>query len=188
VDTAPLYLICGAPASGKSSAARAVAASFARGLHINVDHLRDMVVAGGVNPGASWSPALVEQLALARATAVEMAQRYRGAGFAVVIDDFWDPVSRLAEYASIMDAASGRRVILYPAQAKVHTQALARAGSAEAAAYLDEGIRAVYADLQRAAPALAASGWLLLDTTSETVATTVEKLRALAPNCDAGAH
>jgi len=125
--TTPIVLIAGAPASGKSTASRGLAARFARSIAINVDDLRSMVVAGVVHPGAVWTDELVEQLHLARQSAVAMAQRYHAAGFAVVIDDFYDPASRLREYDDLAHAGMVR-VLLYPAAQKAHAQNLQRSG------------------------------------------------------------
>lgn len=58
----PIFLLAGGPAVGKSTTAAALSARFARGVHIPVDALSDMVVAGQALPGADWSPQLVEQL------------------------------------------------------------------------------------------------------------------------------
>ena len=92
-----------------------------------MDDLRSMVVAGVVHPGAVWTDELVEQLHLARQSAVVMALRYQAAGFAVVIDDFYDPNSRLREYDDLARAGMVR-VLLYPAAQKAHAQNLQRAG------------------------------------------------------------
>jgi chloramphenicol 3-O-phosphotransferase len=83
-----IFLLVGAPAVGKSSTARALATHFQKSIHISVDSLRDMVVAGLVHPSHNWSQALIEQLRLARTSASQMALAYTKADFVVVIDDF----------------------------------------------------------------------------------------------------
>jgi len=176
----PIYLITGAPASGKSTVSRALAARFPRSIAICVDDLRSMVVGGVVHPGPEWPRELVEQLQLARRSVTEMAQRYQRAGFAVVIDDFWDPHSRMSEYRELFDAAEMWRVVLYPQQQKAHAQNLLRTGPGGFQEYLDGGIREVYADLNRTAGELAQSGWILLDTTDDTAEDTAARLWALA--------
>ncbi|MFZ5855821.1 MAG: AAA family ATPase, partial [Chloroflexota bacterium] len=90
----PIFFLAGAPAVGKSTAARALAAKFPKSMHISVDTLRDMVISGAIHPSGNWSPGLVEQLSLARASAMQMAISYNQAGFVVIIDDFWDPHGR----------------------------------------------------------------------------------------------
>lgn len=176
----PIYLITGAPASGKSTVSRALAARFPRSIAICVDDLRSMVVGGVVHPGAEWRRELVEQLQLARRSVAEMAKLYQRAGFAVVIDDFWDPHSRMSEYRELFDTAEIRRVVLYPQQQKAHAQNLRRAGPGEVQQYLDAGIREVYADLNKTAAELAQSGWIILDTTDDTAEDTAARLQALA--------
>lgn len=176
----PIFLIVGAPASGKSTASRALAARFPKSIAICVDDLRSMVVGGVVHPSNEWSRALVEQLQLARKSVTEMATIYHRAGFAIVIDDFWDPHSRMSEYRELFDWAELRRVVLYPDQQKAHAQNLRRAGPGEFREYLDAGIREVYADLNKTTGELAQTGWIILDTTDDTAEDTAARLQALA--------
>ena len=176
--TTPIVLIVGAPASGKSTASRGLAARFARSIAINVDDLRSMVVGGVVHPSAVWTDELVEQLHLARQSAVAMAQRYHAAGYAVVIDDFYDPASRLREYDDLARAGM-MRVLLYPAAQKAHAQNLQRSGPGPLQEYLDDGIRIVYAGLGNALDDLQHDGWIVLDTTDDSPAQTVDRLHAL---------
>lgn len=174
-----IIMLAGPPASGKSTTSRALAATFPRSIHINVDHLRDMVVSGVVHPSTAWGDALVEQLRLARKIATEMAKTYHAAGFTVVIDDFLDPYSRLSEYAELFDMAELRRFVLFPEQLKAHAQNLNRSGPGALQQYLDEGIRIAYEVLNREVPHLVQEGWVVLDTTHNSLEETVARLRAL---------
>lgn len=171
---APVYLIVGAPAVGKSTTARALAASHAKSIHIPVDTLREMVVSGLVLPGLEWGPSLVEQLAAARASACAMARAYHAAGFAVVIDDFWDHHSGLAEYAALRAEFDLHRVLLYPGQKTALARNQHRAGDSAQAGYIAAGISTVYAALEHTAVELHSQGWMLVDNTDlspdETVA------------------
>ena len=160
----PIFLIVGGPAVGKSTTSRALAARYMKSVHIPVDDLRMMVVAGLAQPGVAWGEALVEQLALARVNATDMALRYREAGFAVVIDDFWDPFSHLGEYERLYQQPEVIRVLLYPNQETAHARNRSRADSDSTQSYLDEGIRITYESLHRTLPRLQATGWLVLDT------------------------
>ena len=160
----PIFLIVGGPAVGKSTTSRALAARFPKSVHIPVDDLRMMVVAGLAQPGAAWGEALVEQLRLARENATHMALRYRKAGFAVVIDDFWDPFSHLGEYTPLFKQPGVIKVLLYPSQETAHARNRARADTGSTQAYLDEGIRLTYDSLRSSLPELEAAGWLVLDT------------------------
>lgn len=69
-----IYLVVGPPAVGKSTTSRALAARFPRSVHIPVDDLRHMVVAGLALPVAEWSDELTRQVTLARNAAIAMAR------------------------------------------------------------------------------------------------------------------
>ena len=93
-----VYLVAGPPGVGKSTVARLMAGLLARSVLVDVDRIRDtMVVNGRVLPGIEWTAPLVQQLAAARESACAIAHAYDGIGFDVVIDDLFDPHSRLAE-------------------------------------------------------------------------------------------
>ncbi len=87
---------------GKSTTSRALAARSPKSLHIPVDDLRNMVVAGLELPAAVWSADLAQQLTLARASAAQMALAYQAAGFMVVIDDFWDEYNFGTDYRTLL--------------------------------------------------------------------------------------
>ena len=176
----PIFLIVGAPATGKSTASRALAAKFPKSIALSVDDLRSMVVSGLVHPSAEWSQELTEQLHLARQSATAMALRYHAAGYTVIIDDFWDPQTQMNEYSELFAQTAVRRVLLYPHQQKAHDQNRQRSGPGPLQAYLDEGIEIVYADLKNVVSSLAHQGWHVLDTTTDTVAETVERLYTIA--------
>jgi chloramphenicol 3-O-phosphotransferase len=171
----PVFMVVGPPAVGKSTTSRALAAHFPRSLHIPVDDLRMMVVSGLALPSLDWSEALVEQVRLARSTVSHMALAYQQAGFAVVIDDFHD-ANLMADYAPLFDQLSVHKVVLYPAQEEAHRRNLQRSGDSPARAYIDEGIREVYRQINPLLPQLAAEGWLILDTTTLSVQATVSRI------------
>lgn len=174
----PIFVIVGGPAAGKSTTARALAAAFGRGIHIPVDDLRNMVQSGLLLPAAAWSDALAAQVALARRAALDMARRYREAGFAVVIDDFIDPRG-LAEYSALRADEGVVRVVLRPDPEVARERNRRRAQTREGQDYLDAGIHAVYQELDRQGPALARAGWMMLDNTELSVAETVERILAM---------
>ncbi len=104
-----ILLIIGSQASGKSTISREIAKRNPKGVHIPVDDLRTMVLGGVIHPGVlGWPIELVQQLELARQTALEMALRYHKSDFLVTIDDFWDPYSDLMEYASLINNPNRR--------------------------------------------------------------------------------
>jgi chloramphenicol 3-O-phosphotransferase len=163
-----ILFIIGAPAVGKTSTARAVAARFPRSIHIPVDDIRDMVVSGLVYPGA-WIPSLVEQLRLARQSVIQIARIYRSAGFTVVVDDFWDPNSQLEEYHELFSEPDVHNILLYPSQLTAEARLVQRSGSLYGNEYIAHGIQAVYEHLNNNVHNLIEQGWLVLDTTDQTV-------------------
>jgi predicted kinase len=175
-----IYLLVGAPAVGKSSAARALARRCSKSVHISVDDLRDMVVSGQVLPGKEWSAELIDQLRLARKTASQMAMDYSQAGFDVVIDDFWDPVSRLAEYDGLREKPDAYRVLLYPSQAAAEARNAKRSGADPGGEYIAAGIRQVYHSLTADVDRLRGDGWRVHDTTDASIDQTVDRLLELA--------
>jgi predicted kinase len=176
----PLYLIVGAPASGKSTAAAALARSYDAGVHIAVDDLRYMVVSGAAEPDLDWTPRLVEQVRIARHNAMDIAARYRAAGFAVVIDDFIDP-PMLAEYQPVADDPHAARICLAPPAEVALARNRTRGGTDEWVAYLDIGIGVISALIVEHGHALSDAGWELLDNGDLTVEQTVAAIRSLVP-------
>jgi predicted kinase len=162
VNPAPIFLVVGAPAVGKSTVSRALAQRFERGVHIPVDDLRDMVAAGRILPSPDWGPGLVEQVGLARRSAIAMAARYADAGFAVVLDDFWDPPG-LLDYRELPDRRPLHRVLLRPPREVALERNHGRHGEDPVRSYLDEGIELVYGLYDAAREQLDREGWLILD-------------------------
>jgi hypothetical protein len=144
-----------------------------------VDKIREIVVTGLVLPSPRWSHELAQQVTLARESAIDMAERYRHAGFTVVVDDFVDPHG-LAEYEGISQCPGVRRVVLFPSQEEAHRRNVAREGDTPERAYIDDGIRHVYGLLRESAAKLRSDGWDFVDTTRLTVDQTVARI------CDAG--
>lgn len=171
--SAPIFLIVGAPAVGKSSTAHALAARFLKSIHIPVDEMRDMVVSGLTHPSDNWGESLIEQLAAARESVSQMAVTYNRAGFVVVIDDFWDPNSQLSEYRRLFDERHVYRVLLFPSQSTALARNLGRSGAGEASDYIAGGIQFVYAHLAMVIADLEQHGWFVLDTTDRNVEETV---------------
>lgn len=171
-----IFMLAGGPAVGKSTTAAALAARFPKSVHIPVDVVRDMVVSGQALPGADWSQELIEQLVVARECVTFMALAYQKAGFTVVIDDFWDPNSGLAEYRTLFSHPQTRKVLLYPSRDAARARNRRRSGPDAAADYIDDGIRLVYEHLDAVASDLAAQGWWVLDTTALGVAEVVQEI------------
>jgi hypothetical protein len=171
----PIFLIVGPPAVGKSSTSRALAARFPRSIHIPVDDLRNMVVSGIVLPSAEWSDELAQQVALARVSATHMAFAYHDAGFAVVMDDFWD-ADHLSHYKTLFSHPNLHKIILNPDQGEAHQRNLQRSGTSPGRAYIDEGIKIVYQRLNEAVTTLERDGWIIVDTTTLSIDETVTSI------------
>lgn len=174
----PIFLIAGSPGVGKSTIGRALAGQFDKGLHIPVDTIRYMVVSGLLTPGPDWGPGLIEQLAVARESVSKMALRYNQNNFAVTVDDFWDHNSRLVEYQDMMRASQTHKILLYPAE----ETALARnAGRYEPGEKRDRyagAIRFAYPHIRAAIDDMKAQGWIIVDSTNQTVEDTVAEILA----------
>jgi hypothetical protein len=164
----PLFLVVGPPAVGKSTTSRALAGRFPKSVHIPIDDIRHMVVSGLVLPNAEWGHDLVQQFALARASAAYMAIAYQRAGFVVVIDDVWDHHCT-ADYQDLLTLPDVYRIVLYPDQDEAHERNLKRSGDGPGRAYIDEGIHIVYQQLRPVVSQLAQAGWEVVDTTMLTV-------------------
>ena len=173
--TAPIFLLVGGPGVGKSTTSRALAATFGRAVHVPVDDLRDMVVAGISLPGPDWGDELRRQVRVARDAAVRLALAHAAAGFAVVIDDFWDPLE-LAEYRDLLARPGTHAVLVHPDQAEARRRNAARSPG-EAGVYVDRAIPLVYGMLAPVIGCLADEGWLVLDTTDLSVAEVVDTIR-----------
>lgn len=172
----PIYMIVGPPAVGKSTTSRALATRFPKSIHIPVDDIRMMVVSGLMLPSATWSDELAQQISLARANVSNMAQTYQQAGFAVVIDDFWD-ANHASDYQALLHHGQAlHKIVLYPTQTEAHQRNFIRSGDSPARPYIDEGIRIVYQQLTPALTQLAQTGWLVVDTTAMSIDETVSHI------------
>lgn len=172
---APIFLIIGIPATGKTTTSRALASRFPMALHIPVDDLRMMVVSGLVLPGPEWTEALVEQVSLARRSAARMALAYREAGFTAVIDDFLDS-NTPGDYRELLQQPGVRRAVLLPTQEEARRRNHKRSGGGPDAAYIDDGIRFFYDTARELAARLSDEGWLVIDNTALTVEETVDAI------------
>lgn len=173
-----IFLLVGAPAVGKSTTAHALATRFPKSIHIPVDDVRDMVVSGLVYPGENWGADLIEQLKLARESVARMAKAYGMAGFAVVIDDFWDPNSHLREYAPLFEGPGVHKVLLYPSQQAAEERNRKRSGQNGETDYIAGGIRLVYEHLKVEVENLRRDGWMIVDTTDKDIQATVDYILA----------
>jgi hypothetical protein len=85
----------------------------------------------------------------------------------------------MGEYDELSDYAKMKRVLLYPDRQKAYDQNRKRSGTGLLRDYLDEGIRLVYEALEGAVDDLMQQGWVVLDTTNDTMEDTAARLHAL---------
>ena len=182
-----ILLIIGSPASGKSTISKEIAKRSSRGIHIPVDDLRTMVHGGIIHPGVpGWPPELVQQLELARKTAIDMALRYCESDFLVAIDDFWDPHSHLQEYASLTKRSNLTKVILRPSVSATIARNHARQAPSTFRNTLDDAIKLVNTELDKHEETLMEQGWHMVDTSNDTIEESVVRIRALLESSTIG--
>jgi predicted kinase len=166
-----IIFITGAPGSGKSTVSRQVAENFRRSVHLQVDHLRDMMVKGAELPtGQEWNDEATRQFKLARSSATFMAKNYAAAGFVVVIDDVCAPADFADYYSELFEDSAVRRVLLMPAQPALIERMQKRNGPYDQ--FLIPFVPAIYAYLDP----LPKSGWIVIDNSDMTVEQTVQEV------------
>jgi predicted kinase len=176
----PIFLVVGPPAVGKSTTSRLLAAQFPKSLHIPVDDVRNMVVSGLLLPAAQWSEDLAQQVTLARRSVVQIALNYNEAGYAVVIDDFWD-YDHISDYQTLLERPNLHKVVLFPSQDTAHQRNLQRSGASPSRAYIDEGIQIVYQQLHSVVQQLLEQGWVVVNSTSLSADETVSIILRQCP-------
>jgi adenylylsulfate kinase-like enzyme len=169
-----IFLITGAPGTGKTSVATALMQHFPFGLHIPVDDLREWVVSGIAHPIPNWTDETNRQFWLARQAAVQTARLYANAGFVVAIDDIIYPAEAQALYISQLPGYPIGKVVLQPTL----DSALERNAQCTNKYYdttvLTGTIRAIHQSL--AAYNFAEAGWLSIDSTNLIVEQTVDEI------------
>ena len=171
----PLFLIMGAPATGKSTVARALMGRFTHGLHIPVDDLRHMVVSGLADMGdigAETSDELYLQLRLAHEAAACVALTYRQAGFAVALDDFWFGDAPEADYTRILGSEL-HQIILRPSRAAALARLAARGTDGESMKLI---LAEAITEVDEALELHSKTDWHVIDSTSLSVEDTVNRI------------
>lgn len=164
-------MIAGPPGAGKSTVATALLQRFALGLHIPVDDLREWVVSGIAHPVPNWTEETSRQFSLARAAAVQTAQIYANAGFAVVIDDIVSMAEATALYAEPLQHYAVHYTLLLPTLDTVLARNAQRRTKAFDTRMLDSPIRSIHRWM--ADQDAGAHGWQLIDTSILSVEETV---------------
>ena len=172
----PIFILTGAPASGKTSVAKALLKRFPYGVHIPVDDLRGMVVSGLSNPIGSWDVETDRQFRLARDSAALLAKTYAQGGFAVVVDDVIFPDQIRHHYDTVLTACNVHKVLLRPGIAETIARNKHRQIDVDNA-QLEKIIKPIYDhfatfDLDT----MEKESWLILDTSQYSIEETVSEI------------
>jgi chloramphenicol 3-O-phosphotransferase len=168
-----IVIITGAPGAGKTSVARALAQRFAQSLHLPVDELRDWVVSGKAEPIPVLTPPAAQQLRLARQAAAAIADLYAQGGFTVVVDDVLTSHDVQALFNASDPARAVHLIFLCPSFAGVIDRNRARYPQFDVQTW-EPVIHGLYQDL--CAQNTSAAGWIVLDTTTWSIAQTVDTI------------
>ena len=172
MQTPPIFLITGAPGSGKTSVATALMQRFPYGLHIPIDDLREWVVSGIAHPVPVWTDETSHQFLLARRAAAEIARLYAGAGFAVAIDDIIYPAEAQALFVDHLPGYTIHKILLHPSVDVALARNARRTNKQFDTSTLAEPIRAIHRSL--AQQNFIGMGWLILDNSELSVEETVD--------------
>jgi predicted kinase len=166
-SAAPIYLVTGIMAAGKSTVAQALAERLPRSVHLRGDAFRRFIVNGRAEMTLQLSAEARAQLDLRYELAAESARRYADAGYAVVLHDviLGNDLATMVRRITIRPL---HVVVLAPDAAAVAVREAARSKTGYGSItpeHLDAAFRA-------ATPPLG----LWIDTTTLTVAETVDRI------------
>lgn len=168
----PIWLISGAPGSGKTSVADALARRYPKSIHFPLDDLRALVRSGLASP-LEWNEETSLQFLLARKNAARAAADYVGNGFTVVIDDVAREAD-LDQYVPYLGAQPLRKVLLSPSIFVVHRRNMQRTNKNFDTKILEAVSTKLHSQLLAGCPPDA--GWVVLDTSTQTVQDTVDTI------------
>ncbi len=167
----PIFLVLGGPAVGKSTTSRLLADAFPRSIHVPVDDIRHMVRGGLALPALPWTDEISRQVTLGREAALAVAEHYASQGFAVVMDDFWDP-HHAAEYRDVVRRPGVHGVLLHAPREVALQRNRVRSPGPEGD-YIEGAIAHAAGIIGPVLDRLPAEGWTVIDTSALTPEATV---------------
>jgi len=167
----PIFLVLGGPAVGKTTTSRLLADAFPKSIHLPVDDIRHMVRGGLALPALPWTDEISHQITIGREAALGVAEHYASHGFAVVMDDFWDP-NHAAEYRELVRRPGVHGVLLHaPREVALARNRLRSPGPD--GDYIEGAIAHSSAVIESVLDRLPAEGWTVIDTSALTPDATV---------------
>jgi chloramphenicol 3-O-phosphotransferase len=166
-----IVFLTGVPASGKTTIARMLAENSPKSIHIQVDHLREMMVSGLHLPGGGkWSEEATRQFQWGRSSAGYMANLYASNGVDAFIDDVCVPQFFADQYAELFKNPAVRRVLLLPSLESINKRLIERAGP------YDSHMISVMPLLYEYLVPMPKDGWIVLDSSAWSVEQTFQEV------------